>query len=348
MKHLILFLVCVSLFFGCPPVEPGGDLSLSVSLPNGNSFAQGETFVATVTYAGSRAPYSFKVEFDDGVSATGTINTENKLSYSVVPSSGSVSLYLDSPGYIEVNRPVWTTTKPSGQSSVVMTLSGADGQEKSKAVSVQVPVLSALALEVTANGGAFAVEDHLVFTVTAFGGQPPYLLEAVFPPVEVFDSGFTEIRAETVINANGDISWPSGFEDYNVVPSLALGRNVARIISFKSGHVSFRYKWFELVSELGSIRVSVTDDLGQVVTDSFQAGVVLEESIPVIVPSLIGWDEQEAISEIFSLGFWPSSPKVYDTSPLGQVFRQDLDPGEEINIGSVFTIRVSAGPNPNP
>jgi beta-lactam-binding protein with PASTA domain/tRNA A-37 threonylcarbamoyl transferase component Bud32 len=109
--------------------------------------------------------------------------------------------------------------------------------------------------------------------------------------------------------------------------------------------------------ELGNVTEEASEDVeeGRVVSQSPRAGqeaargsavdlVISSGPEAIVVPSVIGLSEDDAVSNLEQAGLVADVQRDQNEAPEGQVFAQDPGAGEEVNAGDTVTITVSEGP----
>jgi eukaryotic-like serine/threonine-protein kinase len=109
--------------------------------------------------------------------------------------------------------------------------------------------------------------------------------------------------------------------------------------------------------EVGDVTEEASDDVeeGIVLSQSPEAGEQVARGTPVdlvvssgpetvVVPSVIGLSEQDAVANLEQAGLDVDVQRDQNEAPEGQVFAQDPGAGEELSAGDVVTITVSEGP----
>ena len=76
--------------------------------------------------------------------------------------------------------------------------------------------------------------------------------------------------------------------------------------------------------------------------------VVSEGAEKAVVPKLVGLTEEKALEELEKAGLKGSAKTEYSDSPEGEVIKQDVDSGEEVDKGTTITFVVSQGEEPTP
>ncbi|MEX0918352.1 MAG: hypothetical protein WDZ85_00055 [Candidatus Paceibacterota bacterium] len=343
MKYCYLLLVLVlsaAVLGGCP--FGGGKLVFDVSVDR-DAYQAGDPVIVTAIFSGSRAPYDFAVDFDDGVSVIGWIDDDGAVQSSVVSEYAvPVSVATDFFGHLEISRPAWTTNQTDGVSVIDWELFGIDGQGETETLAIRVPIATELKLDLKANNGGppSAVGDALIINTKVSGGRAPYELEITFPPSLHLQTEVS-VKVRTTVDNDGTLRAP-GWSNHTVVPVVVGPSRGIRVSSPEPNQVVVHYRWTELMPGLAPVQVALSDRDGRMVTGEVWAGSTTETPTLVPVPELVGLTKGKAVTATLAAGLYPTIlVSANDDFAPELVFNQRTEAGELVRLGHRLVIDLS-------